>query len=64
MIAGVAAGLAVHLNIPVKVVRAAFVLLLLLSRGAWGIVYLILMVTMPTAKTEEDIARAYGQVRI
>lgn len=62
MITGVCRGIAVYLNIDVKWVRGAFIMLTLLTKGAWIFAYLVLVVTVPVAKTPGDYARARGEL--
>lgn len=60
MIAGVCAGLARELEVPVTVLRLAFVLGTLFGGGIGIIVYLVLWVVMPWGPTWELDADAYG----
>jgi phage shock protein PspC (stress-responsive transcriptional regulator) len=60
VITGVVKGLSTYFDIDPKILRGAFILLFLLTKGAWGIVYIVLMVTIPVAKTHRDYARAHG----
>src|SRR6202020_2497077 len=60
MLSGVCTGLAAYLNIDVAMVRIVFVLLTLLTTGAWLLVYLIMMLVVPFANTGEEYAAAAG----
>lgn len=60
VITGVVKGIAVYLGLDPKVLRWIVFLLLVLTKGAIAIVYVMLMIAVPVAKTEEDYARAYG----
>jgi phage shock protein PspC (stress-responsive transcriptional regulator) len=61
MISGVSTGLAAYFNVDVVLVRVAFVLLVLLTHGIGILVYLILMIVIPSAKTSAQKAAAYGE---
>jgi phage shock protein PspC (stress-responsive transcriptional regulator) len=56
MIAGVCTGLASHLQVDVTIVRIAFVLAALLTKGAGIIVYVVLMFVIPEASSPEEAA--------
>ncbi len=60
MISGVCTGLAAYLNVDVTIVRIAFVILTLLTTGAWILVYLGMMLAVPFANTGEEHAAAAG----
>jgi phage shock protein PspC (stress-responsive transcriptional regulator) len=60
MWSGVCNGIAAYLNMDVTWVRIAFVVLTLITSGGMLIVYLALMFIVPTAKTAEDRAAAFG----
>jgi phage shock protein PspC (stress-responsive transcriptional regulator) len=60
MLSGVCTGLAAYLNIDVTIVRIAFVLLALLTTGIWVLVYLVMMLVVPFANTDEEHAAAAG----
>lgn len=62
MITGVCQGIAVYFNTDVRWIRAAFIILALLTKGAWIFAYLVLVVTVPVAKTPSDYARARGEI--
>jgi len=61
MISGVCTGIAAYLDLDVTIVRVAFVLLALLTRGAILLVYGVLMFVIPYADTPEQRAAARGQ---
>lgn len=60
MIAGVCNGLAAHLQIDVTVVRIAFVVAALITKGVGIIAYVVLMFVIPEANTPEARAAAAG----
>ncbi len=60
LISGVCNGIAAYFHIDVTVVRVAFVVLLFLTGGTVGFVYLVLMFVLPYAKTSEEHAEAHG----
>ena len=57
---GVCKGLAAYLNIDVTIIRALFVLLVLLTGGVWILVYVVMMFVIPYAQTSEQHAAAHG----
>lgn len=59
-ISGVCTGLAAYFGIDVTVVRVLFVLLTLFTHGFWAIVYVILVIVIPIARTDEEFAAASG----
>jgi len=59
-ITGVCNGLAAYFAVDVTVVRVLFVLLGVLTHGFWIIAYIILMIVMPVARTEDEFAAARG----
>lgn len=61
MISGVCAGLAAYFDIDVTVVRIAFVVLAVVTRGVWLLVYGVLMFVIPYAETSEERAAASGR---
>jgi phage shock protein PspC (stress-responsive transcriptional regulator) len=61
MLAGVCSGLAAYLHVDVTLVRIAFLLLALVTRGGFGLVYLALAFVVPPADTSEERAAAHGQ---
>ncbi len=60
MLAGVSTGLAAYFNVDVVLVRVAFVLLVILTHGFGVLVYIILAIVIPRAKTSAQKAAAYG----
>lgn len=61
MLAGVCNGLAAYLNIDPTVVRIVFAVLTLLTKGALVFVYVALAIVIPSAKTHEERAAAFGE---
>jgi len=61
MLAGVCSGLAAYLHVDVTLVRIAFLLLALVTRGGFGLAYLALAFVIPPADTSEERAAAHGQ---
>ena len=61
MISGVCTGIAAYLGIDVTIVRIAFVLLTILTKGGVLFVYGVLMFVIPYAETSEERAAARGQ---
>jgi phage shock protein PspC (stress-responsive transcriptional regulator) len=61
MLAGVCAGFAAYLHLDVTIVRIAFLLLALVTRGGFGLAYLVLAFVIPPADTSEERAAAHGQ---
>ena len=60
MITGVCNGLAAYFDIDVTIVRIAFVILTVITKGAWVVVYGVMMLVVPRAETSEDRAAARG----
>ncbi|HSL24620.1 MAG TPA: PspC domain-containing protein [Vicinamibacterales bacterium] len=60
MLSGVCTGLAAYLNVDVTIIRVAFVVLALLTKGLWVLVYLALSFVIPYAETSEEQAAARG----
>ena len=60
MLAGVCTGVAANLNIDVTIVRILFLVLTILTHGAWILVYVVLSFVIPYADTSEQHAAAYG----
>ena len=60
MLSGVCTGVAAYLNVDVTVIRIAFVVLTLLTGGLWIIAYMIMMLVIPFAHTDEERAAAAG----
>lgn len=61
MISGVCKGIAAYFDIDVTIVRLIFVLLALVTTGAWVLLYIAMMFVIPFANTEEERAIASGQ---
>lgn len=61
MIAGVCNGLAAYLHIDVTIVRIVFLILALVTKGGFGLAYLVLAFVIPSADTSEERAAAHGQ---
>lgn len=60
MIAGVCNGLGSYLGVDVTLVRIAFVLVAVLSKGAGIVIYVAMMFVVPEARTGEERAAAGG----
>jgi phage shock protein PspC (stress-responsive transcriptional regulator) len=60
VLGGLCNGLGAYFRIDANVVRAIFVVLALLTHGAWLLVYLVLLFVVPTAGTAEERAAARG----
>ena len=60
-LSGVCAGLAAYIGMDVTVMRLIFVLLIFITQGFMILVYIILAIAMPEAKTPEEVARAHGR---
>ena len=60
MIAGVCNGLATYFGIDVTVVRVLFVVAAVLSKGVGFIMYVVMMIIVPEARTAEERAAAGG----
>jgi phage shock protein PspC (stress-responsive transcriptional regulator) len=61
MISGVCAGVAAYLDVDVTLIRVAFVILAVVTRGVWLLVYGVLMFVIPYAETSEERAAASGR---
>jgi phage shock protein PspC (stress-responsive transcriptional regulator) len=61
MISGVCTGIAAYLDVDVTLVRIAFVIFALITRGAGLLVYGVLMFVIPYAETAEQRAAATGR---
>lgn len=61
MLGGVCNGLAAYFNIDVTIVRLVFILLAFLTSGFWILLYFVLMIVVPVAKTPEQKAEARGE---
>ena len=60
VLGGLCNGVGAYLGLDANVVRAVFVVLALLSHGAWLLVYLVLRFVVPAAGTSEERAAARG----
>lgn len=60
MITGVCNGLAAYFDVDVTIVRIGFVVLTLVTKGAFVVVYGVMMLVVPYAETSEDRATARG----
>ena len=60
MIGGICAGLGAYADIDPTIVRVIFVLLAIVTHGAWILVYVVLMFVIPVASTSEERAAAQG----
>jgi phage shock protein PspC (stress-responsive transcriptional regulator) len=60
MIGGVCNGLAAFFDIDVTVVRIAFVILAVITKGVWAAIYGVMMFVIPPARTSEEHAEAQG----
>ena len=61
MFAGVCSGLAAYLRIDATIVRIVFLILALVTKGGFGLAYLVLAFVIPSADTSEERAAAHGQ---
>jgi phage shock protein PspC (stress-responsive transcriptional regulator) len=64
MLAGVCTGLAAYVQLDVNLVRVAFVVLAVLTKGVGILIYVALMFIVPEATTEEARAAASGSLPI
>lgn len=62
MIGGVCMGLSAYFDIDVVLVRIIFIALLFITHGAMVLAYIVMMLVIPKAKTEEQMASAYGEL--
>jgi phage shock protein PspC (stress-responsive transcriptional regulator) len=60
MLSGVCTGIAAYLNVDVTIVRILFVLFTLLTKGIGILVYVVMMLVIPFANTDEERAAAAG----
>jgi phage shock protein PspC (stress-responsive transcriptional regulator) len=60
LIGGVATGLASYLQVSVWIVRVVMILLLLITSGGFAFAYLLALVFVPVANTQEKRAKAEG----
>lgn len=61
VISGVCSGLAAYVGLDPTIVRLIFALLTLFTGGSWIVVYILLVLLVPPARTEEQKAAAYGE---
>ena len=61
MIAGVCNGIGAYIHVDPTIVRIVFAGLLLLTKGAFAFVYLVLAFVLPQANTSEERAAAHGE---
>lgn len=57
---GVSAGLAAYFDLDVKLIRLIWILGTLVTGGALAVLYVVLMFTIPSAKSPQDVAAAFG----
>jgi phage shock protein PspC (stress-responsive transcriptional regulator) len=62
MITGIANGVSTYFDINVRIIRGIFIFLTLVTKGAFAILYFILIFIIPVAKTKADLARANGLI--
>ncbi|MGE5813573.1 MAG: PspC domain-containing protein [Acidobacteriota bacterium] len=60
MLTGVCNGLAAYLKVDVTIVRLVFIVLTVLTKGGWLLVYVALSFFVPFANTAEERAAAHG----
>jgi phage shock protein PspC (stress-responsive transcriptional regulator) len=60
MISGLCNGIAAYLHVDVTLVRIIFVVLAVLTKGIWVLVYAVLALIIPYASTAEERAAAHG----
>lgn len=58
---GVCNGLGAYFNLDTSVIRVLFVLLAAITHGFGALLYIILAIVMPVARTEEQLEQAHGQ---
>ncbi|HSX28535.1 MAG TPA: PspC domain-containing protein [Candidatus Saccharimonadales bacterium] len=61
VLVGVCNGVAAYFGADPMIVRIIFIALAGLTGGAWIVVYIVLALVLPYAKTKEDLAEAYGK---
>jgi phage shock protein PspC (stress-responsive transcriptional regulator) len=61
MFEGVCNGIAAYFDIDATLVRVGFIILTVITGGAWIIAYILMALFMPEARTAEDIATAQGK---
>jgi signal transduction histidine kinase/phage shock protein PspC (stress-responsive transcriptional regulator) len=62
MLAGVSAGLAEHLNLPVRAIRIAFVVASVVTGGAGVVAYVLLWALTPQERADPAVPRRAGRV--
>ena len=60
-VAGVCSGLAAYVGLGVIPMRLLFVLMIFLTQGFWILVYVLLAIAMPKARTSAEVAEAHGK---
>lgn len=61
MFMGVCQGIGAYLGLEANLIRLAFVLLTIFTGGFWILIYILLGLFLPTAKTDADLSEAYGK---
>jgi phage shock protein PspC (stress-responsive transcriptional regulator) len=61
MIGGVCTGLAAYFNMDVVIIRLIFIVLLFATSGFMAVIYLIMVLVVPEAKTPEEKAQLRGE---
>lgn len=61
IVGGICTGAAAYFNIDVTVMRLIFIILTLATSGGWILVYLVLLLVVPEAKTPEEKAALRGE---
>lgn len=61
MFEGVCNGIAAYFDIDATLVRVGFIILTVITGGAWIVAYILMALFMPEARTAEDIAAAQGK---
>lgn len=61
MIFGVCKGIAAYIGVDATIIRIVFVALAIGSAGFWVLLYFVLAFVLPYAKTDEQLAEAYGR---
>src|SRR5262249_33675985 len=60
LVSGVCTGIAAYFHVDVTIVRIIFVILTIITKGAWLLAYGVLMFVVPYANTSEERAAAHG----
>jgi phage shock protein PspC (stress-responsive transcriptional regulator) len=58
---GVCNGIAAYFDVDPTLVRVGFIILTILTGGAWILAYILMAIFVPEARTREDIASAQGK---